>query len=282
MKLAVEPRQLSRFYALENARAVRIGAWVSTLTIAVVYAALAPIGLYARRIVPEGITQTDAVVPTLLTMGTVFSPAAASFLLVGMIAAAMSSLDSVLLVTASTADRDIVRILRGPSSDRDAVRATRGFVALFAAIAALIALNPPGGIVALTSFSGALYAACFAPALLLGLYWRRGGGLAVLASFATGIVVLLVWKRLPVAASLHEVFPALFLSFAVYTVVALLTPPAGAEAVDALFARASPGAGADRADSPLSLSHPPSTAHFTGAQSHEPLTAPADRADETR
>jgi SSS family transporter len=224
VKFAVEPRQLSRFYALRDDRAIRTGAWISTLSFTLVYALLVPIGLYAHRILPPGITDTDQIVPELLTGAGVFGPGTAAFLMVGMVAAAMSSLDSVLLVTASTTDRDIMRVLRGPASESSVLRSTRFHVVVFSAITAAIALNPPGGIVELTSFSGALYGACFAPAILLGLYWRRGNGAAVLASFATGLVVLLTWQRLPVSALVHEVFPALGMSLAIYVLVAIFTP----------------------------------------------------------
>lgn len=111
MKFVVEPRQLSRFYALEHASAARRGMWVSTLAFLFVYSLLLPIGLYARNILPGGIEETDLVVPTLLTGG-VFHPAVSAFLLVAMVAAAMSSLDSVLLVMASTCERDVVGLWR--------------------------------------------------------------------------------------------------------------------------------------------------------------------------
>lgn len=237
VKLAVEPRQLSRFYALESQSALRAGAWVSIASFGIVYALLVPLGLFARRILPDGITETDAVVPALLTTSGAFSSGTAAFLLLGMVAAAMSSLDSVLLVTASTADRDIVRLLRPRPADEGAVvRSTRGYVALFAAITAAIALNPPGGIVSLTSFSGALYGACFAPPILLGLYWRRGNGASVLASFAVGITVLLGWRFLPWSDVVHEVFPALALSFLAFGAVAWLTRIPASTALDHLFA----------------------------------------------
>lgn len=239
VKLAVEPRQLSRFYALESAAAVRHGAWVSIASFGIVYALLVPLGMFARRIVPDGITETDAVVPALLTTSGAFSAGTAAFLLLGMVAAAMSSLDSVLLVTASTADRDIVRLLRNtPADEKAIVRSTRGYVALFAAITAAIALNPPGGIVSLTSFSGALYGACFAPPILFGLYWRRGNGVAVLTSFGVGIAVLLLWRFLPWSGSVHEVFPALGLSLLAFAGVALASPVAAGEALDRLFSSA--------------------------------------------
>jgi SSS family transporter len=221
IKFVVEPRQLSRFYALKSQAAVKTGVWVSTVSFAVVYVLLVPVGIFARRIFPSGITDSDRVVPQLLTSEHVFSHGVSAFLLLAMVAAAMSSLDSVLLVMASTAQRDIVGFFRKSASEKSAVLATRRYVAIFAFITMLIALNPPGGIVGLTALSGALYAACFLPAVILGLYWRGGNGAAVIASFIGGLSVLLLWRFIPAVASIHQVFPAVLLSLALYLLVSL-------------------------------------------------------------
>lgn len=235
LKFMVEPRQLSRFYALRDEKAVRIGMWVSTLLFLGVYSALVPIGLYARRMIPDGIADTDQVVPTLLSEGAVFSPEIGAFLLVAMVAAAMSSLDSVLLVMASTCVRDILGTWLPPSSDAVMIRHTRIYVAAFAIITALIALDPPGGVVTLTAISGSLYAACFFPAVTLGLYWRRGNGMAVMASFAAGISTLVLWKYLPQGAVVHPVFPAMIFSLAAYMMLSKFGPSYDEETVQALF-----------------------------------------------
>ena len=237
-KFVTEPRQLSRFYALESVEAVRAGFWTSTLAFALVYSLLVPLGLYARLIYPSGIDDTDQVVPLLLTGGAVFSPGVTAFLLLAMIAAAMSSLDSVLLVMASTAERDIASVLGQTGAEGTELRKTRMWVAVFALVAALIALRPPGGIVALTILSGAVFAACFGPAVLLGLYWRRGTGRAVLASFAAGAATLLLWPRLPIAATVHQVFPAVFLSTLLYFLIAKRSAVVESASLDRLFERA--------------------------------------------
>ena len=235
LKFMVEPRQLSRFYALNDRAAVRRGALVSTLAFLVVYTLIVPIGIYARNILPTPLEDSDLVVPTLLTRGEIFPPLVAAFLLVAMVAAAMSSLDSVLLVVASTCERDVVGFLRRSETEAQAVRSTRGYVALFALITALIALDPPGGIVALTAFSGSLYAACFLPAVVLGLHWRRGSGGAVIASFALGVGTLLLWRYVPHGAGIHRVFPAMALSTAAYAAIARWGRPRVDSAVAALF-----------------------------------------------
>jgi len=237
VKFAVEPRQLSRFFALEGEKAIRTGMWVSSLTFAAVFSLLIPIGMYARKIFPTGIDDTDLVVPRLLSE--VFGQGTSAFLLVAMVAAAMSSLDSVLLVMASTTERDIAAIVRPGRSEAQEMFWTKGWVALFAFITMLISLNPPGGIVELTAFSGALYGACFFPALVLGLHWKRGNGTAVIASFVIGIVVLLTWDFIPGSAIVHEIFPAMLLSTGGYIGLSLMGEDAASDQVVRLMDEAS-------------------------------------------
>jgi SSS family transporter len=225
MKTLVEPRQLSRFYGLADRRALRRGMWASTLAFLIAYALLVPIGLYAHRILGGAVAESDLVVPTLLGQAGIVPPLVGAFLVIAMLAAAMSSLDSVLLVMASTWERDVVSLLRPEESEAAAVRATRLYVALFALVTAVIALRPPGSIVTLTAFSGSLYAACFFPAVVLGLFWRRGTGLAVSASFVVGVLTLLLWNELPIGELVHRVFPAIAFSTIVYVSLSALAAP---------------------------------------------------------
>jgi Na+/proline symporter len=161
--------------------------------------------------------------PTLLNDPSVFPVWVADFLLVAMIAAAMSSMDSVLLVAATVFHRDLVGIVR-PATDP--MSWTRWAVVGIAVVSAWIALRPPGGIVEITIFSGSLYAVCFLPAILLGLHWRKGTARAVLASMLVGTVVLLAWLLTGLGDVLHEVFPALAASCLTYVIIALNSPPA--------------------------------------------------------
>ena len=224
LKFIVDPRQLSRFYALADPTAVRRGLVVSTIAFLVVYTMLLPIGLYAHAVLGSGLAESDLVVPTLLGDAGILPALPAAFILVAMLAAAMSSLDSVLLVMASTWERDVISLVRQVEEGR-AVAHTRFWVALFAIITAWLSLNPPGSIVTLTAFSGGLYAACFFPAVVLGLLWRRGTGAGAVASLISGFVVLLFWDVVPFSDAVHEVFPAMALSLAAYVGFGLAAPP---------------------------------------------------------
>lgn len=222
MKLIVEPRQISRFYGLKDHDAVRSGRWVGILGMCLLFGLLMPIGLYARAIFPDGTMDSDLIVPTLVSSAEYIPPIFGAFLTAAMIAAAMSSIDSVLLVMASTFERDLAGLIRPPQSDKSALNMTRIYVVLFAAIIAFVALDPPGSIVAITALSGSLYAACFFAPLMFGLFWRLGNGQAATASIISGAVMLFGWPYLDI--SVHALFPSLFVSTLIYIAISLKEP----------------------------------------------------------
>ena len=218
LKLLVDPRQVSRFYALRDERAIRQGMWVAIVGLGIVQFCIFPIGLYAHLLI-EGVTDTDVIVPTLINREAVFPIWASDFLILAIVAAAMSSMDSVLLVASSTLYKNLVMPFR-PS--KNPITFTRLTIILTAAFSAFLALDPPGDIVEITIFSGSLYAVCFFPAIVLGLYWERGTSDAVVASMLFGVSTLLIWIALNLRSIMHEVFPALLVSILVFWLVSLL------------------------------------------------------------
>ena len=116
LKLLADPLQLSRCYALKYGAAVGQGKWVATLGLALVLLCLFPIGIYAHLILLE-VTDTDLIVPTLVNDSSTFPLSATDFLIVSILAAAMSLMDSVLLVAASTHYKNVIAPFRGPSRE---------------------------------------------------------------------------------------------------------------------------------------------------------------------
>lgn len=221
LKLIVDPRQTSRFFALKDSAALRSGMWVAIGGLTVVQFCLYPIGVYAHLLL-QGVTDTDLIVPMLVNDPAIFPLWAADFLFVAIVAAAMSSMDSVLLVAASTGYKNLLQPLAASNQTGISrqLQWTRVLVVGLAVIAAAVALDPPGDILQITIFSGSLYAVCFLPAVVLGLYWHKGSAIAVLAAMAVGVAALLIWLGLGYNSFLHEVFPALAASLLVYVAVA--------------------------------------------------------------
>ena len=219
LKLLVDPRQVSRFYALRDERALKQGMWVAVAGLAIVQFCIFPVGLYAHLLM-DGVTDTDVIVPSLINRETIFPIWASDFLILAIVAAAMSSMDSVLLVASSTLYKNLVMPFR-PS--RNPLTFTRVVVIGTAIFSAILALNPPGDIVEITIFSGSLYAVCFFPAIVIGIHWNKRYSPAVIGSMLIGVATLLIWIYLGLRSIVHEVFPALTMSVLVFCFISMLS-----------------------------------------------------------
>ncbi|MEE3152140.1 MAG: hypothetical protein VX300_07685, partial [Acidobacteriota bacterium] len=231
-KFLVEPRQVSRFFALRDDRALRIGMIVAPAAIGFSYLCLLPIGVLARGLLADGsVAETDAIIPALLTDPQVTGQVAAAVILTALLGAAMSSIDSVLLVLAGAFQRDVVEVFMGDFEDARSLRFTRVQVVVFATVTALVALRPPGDILSLTIFSGSLYAACFAAPLFAALFRWRGSPVSAVGAMLIGGVVVVSWSTLTegvsTLSSIHPVFASVAASFAGYAVLSRLNSGTG-------------------------------------------------------
>ncbi|MYD43547.1 MAG: hypothetical protein F4W90_06605 [Gammaproteobacteria bacterium] len=234
MKLLIDPRQISRFYGLRDAASVSRGIAFAIGGLLIIQFCLFPLGLYAHFLIDD-IADTDLIVPTLIQDPSIFPLLVADFLVVAILSAAMSSMDSVLLVAGSVTMRDVIGVVVPVREERQTIYTRIGVISC-AALAALFALNPFGDIVEITTFSGSLYAVCFVPAIMVGLHWRRGSAIAVVASFGSGILTVLLWRGVGLSSTLHEVLPALVISMGVYVVLARQTANVNTADVVAFFA----------------------------------------------
>lgn len=231
-KTLVEPRLLSRFYGLSSTVQVRRGRWLAPILLVGTYLCLVPVGFLAHPFVEpaaldagDGRIDTDRLVPYLLGPANVLGTVGGAFFLTGLIAAVMSSIDSVLLVAASSVDHDLIAPNR--RDKRIAMRLTRMWVVVLSILAAGLSLGLESGIIEMSAFSGSIYAGCFVPALIVGLFWRRGTRSGALASVAVGLVVPSVWfwAKHAIAPNVHELYLGLIAALVTYVVVSLLTRP---------------------------------------------------------
>jgi SSS family transporter len=217
IKYLVEPRQLSRFYGLQDRAAMRTATWTTLLLVIVSYSCLLPIGALAHALIPlDAVAESDQVIPYLLGEANMMGPVLGVLFLVVLLSAAMSSIDSVLLVAASTIDHDL---LASEDTDAHAVRRTRAWVVIVSATSMLVAISPfTKDIMTLTAFSGSLYGACFLPTLVFGLLWKRRSAAAAIASILSGAVAVVAWfiARHLGWTDIHEVYIGLTVGLGVF------------------------------------------------------------------
>jgi Na+/proline symporter len=235
LKFVVEPRQLSRFYGLASDEQLRRGRWIAPSLLFLTYLGMLPVGFFAHAFVGSenvmnnstGRIDTDLVIPWLLgSEGNLLGPVGGAFFLPALVAAAMSSLDSVLLVAASSIDHDLIAPQRNSLKK---MRLTRMWVLVLSLVAAGLSICLEQGIVEMSSFSGSMYAACFLPTLVVGLFWKRGTPAGAMAALIVGFSVTLTWFCLKkqiaggTFQTWHEVYVGTTASLSIYACVSILT-----------------------------------------------------------
>ncbi len=188
-------------------------------------------GLSARVLFP-GLDNPDMATPTLLASDAV--PAVlALVVMVGITAAAISTIDSILLTLSSMVARDIFRALRPRANEESELRVGKVVLPLIAALAFLFA-HLKLGLISILSVAASAGLLVMVPAIFGAFFWRRGTAAGALASIViagaattylqfTGLKPLGMWPG----------FWALVLSTLLFVVVSLLTRPPTAKA--ALF-----------------------------------------------
>ncbi|MEM9259032.1 MAG: hypothetical protein AAGA62_05260, partial [Bacteroidota bacterium] len=234
MKQISEPKNLIRFYSVDNAKSMRFAMIWTPVFLGVSLICVMGLGALVHGMVSQEeanylIQDTDKVIGFMLDK---FDNKIVSGICVaGLFAAGMSSLASVIIIIGTALVKDIWHVLR-PLPEERIIPATKwamfAYCVLTFMMVWLLTLYPFAGIVELTAFAGAVFAASFFPGIFGGLYLRWGTDVGALVSMITGMVVNVVWRaffRFDVDGfrNIHEIIPAFILSLATYLIVSKLT-----------------------------------------------------------
>ena len=149
----------------------------------------------------------------------------AATMLTGAIAATMSTVDSAVLALSSILTVDLYRKPFNPEMD-PAKEATIGRVisVMLIGVMAVLAFYPPK--LLFNSLIDMAYPGLvtLAPAAILGMFWKKAGTAAAIASIVSGsiLAVYLIFHRNPMG--LYSGFWTLLLSLVVFGVVTILVP----------------------------------------------------------
>lgn len=192
-----------------------------TLTCVTVWTA----GVMAMVVAP-GIGQADWVMPTLLA--TAISPFLASLFQAGILSAGMSTVSSLLVVVGGAFSRDIYqKLLNREADDRRVLWVSRVMVAAVGVVVLALAVVRPATIFRMVLFA---WSGCgiLAIPVLAGLYWKRPGKQAAVASIAAGIgTLLLLTFRFPAAAlGFHPIVVSALVSVLALVSFGIIAKPA--------------------------------------------------------
>ena len=154
-------------------------------------------------------------------------PAAATGLVMAAIMAAiMSTADSLLLQTGTIAARDLYeRFINPNASEKQMIWVSRGLVLAIAIIGYFIALKEPPSIFNVVIFTTSVLGSAFLPAYVCAVWWRKANTPGALSSIIAGALTAFFWQYLEITTmtSIAPMVAGVVASTSIMILVSLLT-----------------------------------------------------------
>lgn len=190
--------QLGKFFlALNREKDIRLFVITAIITYSLFYLVIIG-GVYARVLYPD--IQPDQAIPTLIN--DLFHPALIAVMVLGLIAASLSTFNTLFIQMGAVLGNDIYRRIMVPrgwlapsnaqSLERVTLRITQGVSVIVGLIALLIAINPPQYLGTLGSLGVFGVISGTAAPLILGIYWSRATAAGAIVAGVVGPVLFLV------------------------------------------------------------------------------------------
>ena len=181
------------------------------------------LGILSIVIVPE---LTDPEVAIFQVAQKLLPAAATGIVMAAIMAAIMSTADSLLLQTGSIAARDLYeRFINPNASERQMVRVSRWLVLAIGVVGYFVALIQSPTVFGIVVFVTSVLGSAFLPAYVCAVWWKRANAPGALASMVTGAGVAFLWQwaGLDSATGLHAMLAGLLSSSASMILVSLAT-----------------------------------------------------------
>jgi Na+/proline symporter len=185
----------------------------------------------AGRVIFPGLVDTETIYPVMAQE--LFPAVFTGLFLVGVLAAIMSTVDSLLILASSAVVRDVIQKIFEPAWTEKVFSRWGKLVTVVLGVAAVALALPEVRVIfwfVLFAWSG--LASAFTPVILCSLFWKRTTRAGAIAGMVSGFVGAVGWVLFFKSRfyDLYEMIPGFALGFAATIVVSLLTqPPDGAE-----------------------------------------------------
>lgn len=230
MKQISEPKNLIRFYSIDNAKSMKFAMIWTPVFLGVSLVCVMGLGALVHGMASQEeaqylISNTDEVVGFMLDKFN--NPLISGICVAGLFAAGMSSLASVIIIVGTAFVKDIWHVKK-PMDDTKLIHRTKWTMLVYCIVVYFFSIFPLDDIVEMTAFAGAVFAASFFPAIFGGLYLKWGTDLGALVSMVVGMVINIVWRfgfrfRYDSLQDVHEVIPAFIISLLTYILVSKLS-----------------------------------------------------------
>ena len=184
------PQMFMRFYTPKTSNSLKVSASLYPLITAVMFICPVLIGMWGHINFPDLVgKEADKIFPMML--GEYTSTAIASLVMVGALAAFMSTLDSQLLALSSMITRDIYTVyIRPQASLAEQTFIGKILIIILAIIGLILAANPPATIAAIATQAFTGLAVLF-PTVIAALYGRNISSISCIISIIFGEIAVI-------------------------------------------------------------------------------------------
>lgn len=190
------PQLVIRFVAAKDRRVIAYGMLLTPIIVGVFAICVFSLGPFGWLVIPKDevpsfLKDVDKVIPyvAMKTLPTGVN----ALLLTAIIAAAMSTINSLVHVSATALVRDVLQNAKEIRESK-ALVLTRFAVVALALIPVAFAVSPPGIIVEIVGISFSVITSTFLVPLLAVLYAKRVDKVAIIASMLVAIAVCAIWQ----------------------------------------------------------------------------------------
>lgn len=217
-----QPHILVRFMAIGNPNDLKKSTHIAMVWVIISLMAAIAMGIIGKTFLTTPLENANAERVFIIMSQQLSTPFFTGIIWSAILAAIMSTASSQLLVTASAVAKDLYQpFIHKGASQKELLLVSRITVLVVALIAIFLAADPNSYIFQIVSYAWAGFGACFGPAILLSLYWKRMTLRGAYAGVLVGGITVLIWRQFQ-WLGLYELVPGFLLSALSIIVVSLL------------------------------------------------------------
>ncbi len=208
--LGGQPQLSTRFMAISDAKQAKKARNIGVAWTIIAYTGALLIGWIGIAIFgPTGLRDQETVMPKVLT--TLFNPWIAGILITGVLAAIVSTANSLLILSATELSENLIQPVRKTRPEK-ALLQSRLITALLSVIALILAYFIPGKLIyTIVGYVWAGIGSTFSIVILFTLFWKRFHGIAALLTIITGLFFTIFW----ISSGLDTIVSARLVTFLV-------------------------------------------------------------------
>jgi len=217
------PQLLTRFMAARDQKQIVEGGYWAVLCV-IGFDVGAVFGGMAGRTLYPGLLDAETILPQM--SASLFPAFFTGIFLVVVLAAIMSTVDSLLILASSVVVRDVVqKALGAQASERTLSIMGNGVTVVIGLVGLVVALLEVRVIFDFVLFAWSGIACAFTPVVLCSLFWKRTTRAGAIAGMIGGFLTTVVWVRAFKADfyDLYEMIPGFFAGLAICVLVSLVT-----------------------------------------------------------